>query len=143
MLARPVRGKRSSPLSDAVRSGARSEIVEAVRALCDTSSGCWVWQKRLNQYGYANASVAGKHRLVHRIVLEAKIGRPLGKEQAHHICAVRACVNPEHLAPASQAENIAEMHARNAMEYRIRSLEAAVRELDPKHPLLASDLAFL
>jgi hypothetical protein len=78
--------------------------------------------------------VAG--RKIHRAILEAKLGAQLGTQYAHHMCANTACVNPDHLQPVTNRENIAEMLARNSYEQRIHELEEAIAELEPHHPVL-------
>lgn len=64
------------------------------------------------------------------------MGKPLGKQPAHHKCATTMCVNPMHLQPVTERDNIAEMLARNYMLNRIAELEAALAVHDPEHPLL-------
>lgn len=100
-----------------------------------TVDGCWEWP-RVNGRGYPTASFARKNYGLHRMALEARLMRPLGVDQAHHICATAACVNPSHLQPISARENIAEMHQRNVYLARIAELEAELRRLDPGSPLL-------
>jgi len=74
---------------------------------------------------------------IHRAVVEASYGRPLGSQHAHHKCANRRCVNPDHLQPVTHRENAAEMLARQSLLSRIAELEEALRETSPHHPLLA------
>jgi hypothetical protein len=104
-------------------------------------NGCWIWQKTLNETGYAqvNYRIPGVEQtgfLVHRLALEAKHGKELGSQAAHHKCAVRSCVNPEHLQPVTHRENIAEMFSRKAITDENNELRKALREIDPDHPLL-------
>lgn len=72
-----------------------------------------------------------KGGLVHRRVMEAVLGRKLQSrhEVVHHICANRACVNPEHLQLTSQRENMAEMMQRQYYLARITQLEAQIAEM--------------
>ena len=55
---------------------------------------------------------------------------------AHHKCANTACVNPNHLEPATAAENSLEMLARNSYLARIAELEGVIAELAPGHEVL-------
>lgn len=125
-----------SPLRVALENRDHAAVIETIRA--DTtinSNGCWIWPKKMKG-GYPFASIAGSSVAVHRIVLEAKHGKPLGSQAAHHICSVRACVNPEHLQPVTHQENTAEMLQRRSYLARIAELEQAVAQLAPDHPIL-------
>lgn len=136
--ARKVRGKRSTPLGRALDSGDRSNVLDAIRQGSKVDGDCWVWQGSLNRDGYPLYRLRQQSGFVHRKALECKIGRKLGGEQAHHICAKRSCVNPDHLQVASQAENLLEMKARQSLEVRVRELEQALRRVDPHNRLLSS-----
>jgi hypothetical protein len=133
----PEKVDRRTPLRRAYDAGDWAGVIAAVKADCDIRpSGCWEWKRKLHASGYAQVAVAGRSFQVHRLTLQAKLGRPLGKQQAHHVCANTFCVNPDHLQPITARENVAEMMARRYMESRIADLEAALHLLDPRHPLL-------
>lgn len=102
-----------------------------------TAGGCHEWQGRIRD-GYAYIKFGRQNHPVHRAVLEAKHGKPLGSQAAHHTCANTVCVNPDHLQPVTHRENVAEMLARNSYLARIRELETALEQLAPTHPLLAT-----
>lgn len=111
------------------RVGQYAEMIDKVLSYSHVDpQGCWNWPN-LTESGYA------KNKLYRR-VLEAKIGKSLGSQAAHHMCANSACVNPEHLQPVTHYDNVAEMLARHSYIKRIRDLESALKELDPEHPLL-------
>lgn len=79
-------------------------------------------------------------RGAHRLVLWAKTGGSIDGWHAHHTCANPVCVEPDHLVPATSAENAAEMLARRTYEAEIETLRAALAELAPAHPLLRRSL---
>lgn len=98
-----------------------------------TESGCWIWPI-LNGNGYPSLGKGAGS--LHRRVLELKHGALLGVQAAHHICATRACVNPEHLMPVTHRDNTAEMMQRRTYLARIQELEQALRCVAPDHPAL-------
>ena len=100
-----------------------------------TDAGCLEWQGQIKR-GYPALVMGKRYMQVHRMVIEAKEGAPLGVLSAHHICANPKCVNPDHLQPITQRENMAEMLARNSLEARIEELEAALIAVSPNHPAL-------
>lgn len=64
---------------------------------------CWIWTGYISPKGYG---YHGKHLSAHRAFYEALIG-PIPKGLVlDHLCRFRACVNPLHLDPVTQKENI-------------------------------------
>lgn len=69
-------------------------------------NGCWIWQGYLTPAGYGRAHMDGNMRPAHRVVythLVAPVPRELVLD---HLCRVRACVNPDHMEPVTNAENL-------------------------------------
>ena len=123
-----------APLRRAVEDG--GDVIGAVQDMVKIApSGCWRWQGRENG-GYPVTRIGRAEYGVHRLVLEAKHGKPLGKQAAHHICANSICVNPDHLQPVTHRDNNAEMLARTFLFDRVARLEEEIRRLDPANPLL-------
>lgn len=62
---------------------------------------CWIWAAHCNSDGYGRLWDGLAHRISYE---EARrpIPRGLGLD---HLCNQRACVNPDHLEPATQAVN--------------------------------------
>lgn len=130
--------EKRSPLRVAIEDGDCAALIALVRERVEVdASGCWAWTGKVNNKGYPVLKCGGKHYQVHRLVLEAKHGAPLGSQAAHHICANSICVNPDHLQPVTHRENMAEMLARRSYVERIRDLEAALAAVAPSHPLLS------
>jgi hypothetical protein len=77
----------------------------------EKSGRCWLWQKRLDKYGYGRFSFGDpkKSWKVHRLAYTLYVGQiPNGKSVLHH-CDVRHCVKPDHLFTGTQTENITDM----------------------------------
>jgi len=72
---------------------------------------CWPFRGALSREGYGCISDGNRQRGAHRVMYEALVGPvPEGLELDHVRewgCTMRSCVNPRHLEPVTQQENIA------------------------------------
>ena len=69
-------------------------------------NGCWVWQRHINA-GYAFSHFRGfTTRLAHRVSYEVFVGPIPDGLQLDHLCRNPRCVNPQHLEPVTQGENV-------------------------------------
>ena len=64
-------------------------------------TGCWLWTGATRGKGYP----AFRREYGHRAMAELAHGIPRGMV-VDHLCKTPACVNPEHLEPVSQRDNI-------------------------------------
>ena len=83
----------------------------------DKSSACWLWTGAAqeggrvgSEYKQGRFKIEGKSYLVHKLSLEAHLGRKLGAGMiTRHICTNSLCVNPKHLQEGTQKENCVDM----------------------------------
>ena len=83
----------------------------ADRIEIDAKSGCWIWtgakrggSPREGHYG--GLSVGGKQMYAHRYVYELLVGPIPHGLVVDHLCRVRRCVNPAHIEPVTERENL-------------------------------------
>lgn len=75
-------------------------------------TGCVVWSGRTDRDGYGSHRVEGRNVRLHRWSWEEANGRPIPDGLGVlHSCHTRACVNPDHLRPGSQRENMRDRQA--------------------------------
>lgn len=92
-----------------------SVVPEAERfwSKVEVTSGCWLWCRGLNQFGYGLFRRSeGSMVLAHRFAYEQVRGPIPAGLTLDHLCETPACVKPSHLEPVTNSENLRRRHAR-------------------------------
>ena len=74
---------------------------------------CWLWQGGITEKGYGTMWVNRRNVRAHRIAWELVNGPIPDGQCCLHKCDRRLCVNPSHLFLGNNADNVADMVAKN------------------------------
>lgn len=72
----------------------------------DPNSGCWLWEGSLSGYRYGTFWFQGRAIKAHRFSYERLVAKIPDGLVLDHKCRNGFCVNPAHLEPVTQRENI-------------------------------------
>lgn len=72
----------------------------------EDAEGCWVWQGRVNEWGYSTTWFEGKGWKGHQLTYAYFIGDVPDGLVLDHLCRKPACCNPYHLEPVTHRVNI-------------------------------------
>lgn len=79
----------------------------ASRIVFAEATACWEWTGSTTQgYGAIAWGEDGRSRRVHRVVYELLVGPVPPPLMLDHLCRNRRCVNPAHLEPVTNRENV-------------------------------------
>jgi hypothetical protein len=67
---------------------------------------CWIWQGTRTVNDYGQLRVGNRSIRAHRFFYEQMVGSVPDGLVLDHLCRVHACVNPKHLEPVTDAENV-------------------------------------
>ena len=79
---------------------------EALDNRVRTEGDCLIWTGSVNQWGYGRTKTQnGGLRVVHHLAWERANGPIPDGMELDHVCFNRACINTDHLRPATKSEN--------------------------------------
>lgn len=72
----------------------------------DKTDYCWNWTGAINLNGYGHLTLINGSARAHRVSYEIYVGEIPSGLVIDHLCSNRKCVNPAHLEPVTQEENM-------------------------------------
>lgn len=72
----------------------------------ERTPSCWIWKGSRSVAGYGYVRSGSRNTCAHRVVYELLVGPIPEGLVIDHLCRNPSCVNPAHLEPVTQAENI-------------------------------------
>lgn len=82
-------------------------VLDRVLDKIEVTDACWIWTGARNNRGYGQIRDENAQMVMaHRAVWEAVVGPIPDGLVLDHLCRVQWCVNPDHLEPVTQAENL-------------------------------------
>ena len=86
----------------------------------DGPGGCWLWTASQTSKGYGQIKRMDQRKPMpaHRAVWLAVVGPIPDGLTLDHLCRVRLCVNPDHLEPVTNRENILRGESMSAIHAR-------------------------
>ena len=112
-----MKGPKPIPVKERLLSGIK----------IDPDSGCWLWQRGHNGMGYGQIGIGSmrdnsrRGALAHRVSYEIFKGSIPNELFVLHKCDAPRCVNPDHLFPGTQADNMADKLAKGRHHYAKRT----------------------
>ena len=85
------------------------ELTRFMEKVIETDD-CWLWDAAIGRNGYATFKFEGRMQSAHRTSYRHFVGPIPEGLQLDHLCSVRWCVNPRHMEPVTQKENIMRGH---------------------------------
>lgn len=77
----------------------------------EDANGCWLWQAGTQGFGYGKFEY-GEEQYAHRVAWLLLVGPIPAGMILRHTCDVPPCVNPDHLIPGTQKQNVRDCYAR-------------------------------
>lgn len=90
---------------------------------------CWEWTGRRSPDGYGMLKYEGWNQGTHRLMYRVEVGDiPAGMSILHR-CDNPPCINPAHLRPGTQRDNVQDMHEKGRGRARRGLSDSQVRQI--------------
>ena len=86
--------------------GTRIPLERRFWSKVEITDDCWLWSGAKNKDGYGSIRIEGKTVSAHRVSYELRFGSIPQGLVIDHVCRVHHCVNPDHLEPVTNEENL-------------------------------------
>ena len=97
----------------------RRSVAERFWPKVEFTDSCWLWRASLSVWGYGRFSLFhSKPVMAHRWSYEFCVGTIPPGLRLDHLCRTPACVNPDHLEPVTNRENILRGESGSAINAR-------------------------
>ena len=83
-----------------------ADPIERFWSYVEKTDSCWLWRGAATGRGYGNCSMFGRSQSAHRVAYELLVGPIPEGLTIDHLCRVKTCVNPAHMEPVTNRENI-------------------------------------
>ena len=103
-----LRGKCKSCASPGARK--RNKPEDILTRYSVDENGCWNYTMGKDSFGYGRFYIQQRSYPAHRIMYELKVGLIGPGLVLDHLCRNKSCINPEHLEPVTQLENVKRYH---------------------------------
>jgi hypothetical protein len=103
------------------------DVIDRILDKVDMSGDCWVWTGCRGGRGYGMIRINYRNIQAHRVVYEELVEPIPEGLQLDHLCRNKACVNPDHLEPVTNEENMRRYratltHCPNGHEYMAENI---------------------
>jgi hypothetical protein len=101
---------------------------------------CWIWTGELTNKGYGIFQVRYEKFLAHRIAYGLTYGSVPRHLQIDHLCRRRDCINPTHLEPVTNRENMARGILFATIKAKAEARRATRTECKNGHPWVPENI---